>query len=190
MSSRTKFSAPCSEELQSLALKLKGHSNSQRVWNEVLTAREREQSDWSEFSKQHCADAFQHLRRVSQARALVELGHDLELLTSQRYQRLLAEIGEADRTSSDVPRWDRDRCELMLRGQIVRTLRSRSVARNLALILDTFEELKWPARIDDPLPGGANPQRLRESIRSLNSSLRGLRFRADGTGEGIIWELA
>jgi hypothetical protein len=55
-------------------------------------------------------------------------------------------------------------------------------------IIDAFQELDWPERIDDPLPNGQNSQRLNETIHSLNERLRFIRFRADGTGCGILWE--
>ncbi len=61
------------------------------------------------------------------------------------------------------------------------------------LILRVFEELGWPWRIDDPLPrnGRRNPkQRLHDAIKRLNRRhlARGIRFRGDGSGTGVIWE--
>ncbi len=56
-----------------------------------------------------------------------------------------------------------------------------------------FQEEGWPVRIDDPLPpvSESEPkQRLRETIRSLNRNQkeRLVRFKGDGTGEGVLWE--
>ena len=70
----------------------------------------------------------------------------------------------------------------------VRRLRGMKVAKNVARILDAFEEEGWPDRIDDPLPGGRKPPRLRGAVATLNRGLSAIKFRADGTGEGILWE--
>lgn len=85
----------------------------------------------------------------------------------------------------EKPVWNKDTCVLTYRGKTIRRVRGRSVASNVPRILDAFEEDGWPERIDDPLPDGKNPQRLRETIRSLNEGLKDIRFFADGSGEGI-----
>jgi hypothetical protein len=70
----------------------------------------------------------------------------------------------------------------------------RLPALNQELILAAFEEEAWPPHIDDPLPNalGQDPkQRLHDTIKRLNRHQvnRLIRFRSDGTGSGIIWEL-
>jgi len=62
------------------------------------------------------------------------------------------------------------------------------------MILTTFEEEKWPPKVDDPLPPHAEidaKQRLHDTIKSLNRGQKRklIRFRGDGTGQGIRWEL-
>jgi hypothetical protein len=66
--------------------------------------------------------------------------------------------------------------------------------KNVARLLDAFEEMGWPKSIDDPLPGpprGAKgvdpPERLQEAVKRLNDGLSHLRFRTQG-GTKIIWE--
>jgi hypothetical protein len=63
------------------------------------------------------------------------------------------------------------------------------VAKNVVKILDAFQEDGWPKRIDDPLQPSKDQQRLHEAIKRLNDNLDILRFRADGTGQGILWEI-
>lgn len=63
-------------------------------------------------------------------------------------------------------------------------------ATSIVAILDAFEEERWPDQIDDPLPGGSDPQRLREAIRTLNEGLTLIRFRGDGSGQRVVWEAA
>jgi hypothetical protein len=59
--------------------------------------------------------------------------------------------------------------------------------------LSAFQEDGWPHRIDDPLPplDDIEPKcRLHDSIKRLNRHHkdRVIRFRGDGTGEGVCWE--
>jgi hypothetical protein len=60
-------------------------------------------------------------------------------------------------------------------------------------ILAAFQEEKWTARIDDPLPPVPeqdSKRRLSDTITCLNRNQKHqlIRFHGDGTGEGIIWE--
>ena len=61
------------------------------------------------------------------------------------------------------------------------------LAPNQAMILSTFEEEGWPNRIDDPL----TPGRLRQTLKDLQKKFKNapITFRADGTGEGILWTI-
>lgn len=89
------------------------------------------------------------------------------------------------------PRWDKDRRELWLGDALVKAF--RVPAPNQEAVLAAFEELGWPARIDDPLPnrGADGDIRLRETIKALNKSQGpgAIQFRADGTGQGLVWEV-
>lgn len=130
-------------------------------------------------------------RHVSRSRAVAELAFEYGLLNEAGFRRLLLGLGEVEHAHSD-PRltWKRDTGELRLNGHLVRRVEYPSRASNLVTVLDSFEELGWPDRIDDPLPHGSDKQRLRETVRSLNQGLSEIRFRADGTGTGIVRETA
>lgn len=98
---------------------------------------------------------------------------------------------ETDEPDSLVPRWDSDLREFQYGGSIVK--RFRTPSPNQETILAAFEEEGWPTRIDDPLPGAPEidpKQRLHDTIKSLNRNQldRRVRFRGDGTGEGVRWE--
>jgi hypothetical protein len=89
------------------------------------------------------------------------------------------------------PRWDCDLREIRFAGQLVKQFKLPSP--NQEAILMTFEEEGWKCRIDDPLPPHPQcdpKQRLHDTIRSLNRNQKAklLRFKGDGTGEGILWE--
>ena len=93
------------------------------------------------------------------------------------------------RHPGDRPIWDRERGELTYRGTVIKRVRSVSVAKNVVRVLDAFQEDGWRDRIDDPLDPSKDQQRLHETIKRLNDNLEIIRFRADGTGQGIRWEL-
>ncbi|WP_037253941.1 hypothetical protein [Rhodopirellula sp. UBA1907] len=90
------------------------------------------------------------------------------------------------------PTWDPDRHELTFQGKLVK--RFRWPATNQEVVLSAFQEEAWPSRIDDPLPGADDlepKRRLSDTIKCLNRNQQYslLRFRGDGTGEGIIWDV-
>ncbi|WDQ16644.1 hypothetical protein [Rhodopirellula sp. P2] len=90
------------------------------------------------------------------------------------------------------PSWDPERHELTFQGKLVK--RFRWPATNQEVVLSAFQEESWPLRIDDPLPGADDlepKRRLSDTIKCLNRNQQYslLRFRGDGTGEGIIWDI-
>jgi hypothetical protein len=87
-------------------------------------------------------------------------------------------------TSADPPIWDKDKRELRLDGKVVKSY--RKAAQNQTLILASFEELNWPARIDSPFRA-ADFETKSSTIKALNEAIPQLRFWADGA-HGIRWE--
>ena len=99
--------------------------------------------------------------------------------------------GGEDVNSEVMPKWDAERHQLFLGSTLVKEFKLPSP--NQGTILMAFEEERWPARIDDPLPPSPNVDskaRLRYTIKSLNKNQKKkvIRFMGDGTGEGIRWE--
>ena len=89
------------------------------------------------------------------------------------------------------PRWDHQRRQLRLGSRLVKEFKLPS--RNQETVLMAFEEDGWPPRIDDPLPpvSHVDPRRrLHDTIKALNRKQKHglIRFRGDGSGEGIRWE--
>jgi hypothetical protein len=90
------------------------------------------------------------------------------------------------------PTWDHDLRELRVGELVIK--RFRQPAWNQVSVLASFQELRWPRRIDDPLTGdsGIEPKRrLRDTVFALNRShvtAKVLVFEADGTGTGVIWK--
>jgi hypothetical protein len=96
------------------------------------------------------------------------------------------------KTSLDpvTPKWNRDTGELSFRGKVVRSFRKPGHAKYPCLILTSFEEQGWPSKIDDPLPRDTGGRRLLETLATLRKGLSEITFRGDGSGKGIIWEVA
>jgi len=90
------------------------------------------------------------------------------------------------------PRWNKTTRELWLGDILIKRLEKPCPLQEL--ILDAFQEEHWRAAIDDPLSPRAgldSKQRLRDAIRRLNCCQinKLLRFRSNGKGTGIRWEL-
>ena len=92
------------------------------------------------------------------------------------------------------PIWNPARRELWLGDFLIKRYRQRP--GNQERILAVFQEEGWPEKVDDPLPfvrGIDAKKRLRDTVRTLNAShvtKNILRFEMDGTGQGVLWQLA
>jgi hypothetical protein len=98
----------------------------------------------------------------------------------------------ATQSAAVTPHWDPATHVLRIGGRVVKQYRVPSSTQEV--ILAAFQEEGWPPQIDDPLPpihDGCPKDRLRDTIRHLNSNQKNhlIRFRGDGTGQGILWEL-
>lgn len=77
-------------------------------------------------------------------------------------------------------------------GAIIKRIDQR--AESLRAILRAFERQGWPAWIANPIKPDHDKddrQRLADAVRRLNDKhkKRLIRFRRDGRGTGVIWEL-
>lgn len=98
----------------------------------------------------------------------------------------------ATRHAALIPHWDVATRVLRVGRHVVKQFRVPSSAQEA--ILAAFQEEGWPPHLDDPLPpvrDGCPKDRLRDAIRHVNANQKNrlLRFRGDGTGQGILWEL-
>ena len=85
---------------------------------------------------------------------------------------------------SPIPQWRHG--VLTFDGIEVRKIVAKK-AENVAAILNKFEKLGWPKQIT--LPAEFNGDVLHQSLNSLNKGLKLMRFRADGSGTGVFWEI-
>lgn len=136
-----------------------------------------------------------HNLAFSQKACFVITATGLAFLTSKVADRIGHHFSEYDAPTSnrvDTPFWDREGRILRVDKQIVKAYRVPSP--NQEAILAAFQEEDWPRFVHDPLPPVAKlhpKQRLRETIRSLNTNQQNnrIRFQGDGTGERIGWRL-
>ncbi|MEX2113734.1 MAG: hypothetical protein WD845_11145 [Pirellulales bacterium] len=102
----------------------------------------------------------------------------------------LCQLATADELT-ERPKWDEQRRQLRVGRVLVKEFKLPSP--NQETVLMAFEEEGWPPRIDDPLPPVAQldpRRRLHDTIKALNRKQKRdlIRFRGDGSGEGIRWE--
>ena len=178
-------------EFQRLHGLIEAPGTAMRLWERVLTPDERQSLGGdirAAFEPRGVVATWMKVRGGELPRALVDLAFEMEIISDQKRKWLLREIGEEPFIAQEpqIPIWNRDLGELCFNGSVVRKVRI-GVAPNIGRILDAFQEESWPRHISDPLPHGVNPQRLRETVRTLNERLKAIVFHTDGTGEGVTW---
>ena len=148
------------EELEKAYRRVQNLTAAQRLWERVLNEKERRKCGGS-LAAAWTADMgltvgmYCTARGTTADRGLVEVAHALGFLNDRLRDDLLDALGEqsAER-DPEKPHWDKQARELRFRGVVVRKVPKPASAKNVVRILDEFEDLGWPTRIDDPLNGG------------------------------------
>lgn len=197
------------DQIESLARKVQHHQSAEKLWDDLLTEEEKIRlcngespattgEIWSRqlitaYSNGQTLGIWIAARGGDRLRAIIDVGYHLGFLTQPMHEAYLRKCGylpdsNLEKASSvfETPSWNGAN-ELTFRGLVIRRVRNRGQAVNVATVLDAFQEQSWPARIDDPLPDGRDQQRLHATVRSLNKGLTGIVFSADGSGEGYQW---
>ena len=100
---------------------------------------------------------------------------------------------DANFSATVTPHWDHQRHILSVGNRMVKQFRVPSP--NQEAVLHAFQREDWPPCIADPLPPVSPPQhakvRLHDTIKCLNARQKNrlVRFRGDGQGMGVLWEL-
>jgi hypothetical protein len=121
--------------------------------------------------------------------------HQLILVHSERLPAFRAGgrgTGTAERCA--FPSWRVEERELWLGAQLLKHF--RQPAPHQTMLLDVFQEENWSVHVEDPLPRALDEseedakRRLHETLKNLNRTLppHTIRFRGDGTGQGVWWE--
>ncbi len=103
---------------------------------------------------------------------------------------LLGSAGRSHQISKPI--WDRDRRELRFGDTVVK--RFKWPAENQELVLNAFQDLGWPIRVENPLaahPSICPKRRLHDTLKCLNRKQVNelIKFRGDGTGLGVLLEI-
>jgi hypothetical protein len=77
--------------------------------------------------------------------------------------------------------------ELRFGDAVVRKVTKLKEACRIVPILDAFQAAGWPETIEDPNSAVLDPMTRYYAIASLNSGIKKIHFRADGTGARIAW---
>lgn len=182
------------EELQRLRTAVEVGEATRRFWERVLTPEDQRLlgSFDAAFKTGGTIAVWSSLRGTTAERAIVDVALSLNLTDATTANWLLRELGESpieapNPSNDEAPSWGKESRELRYRGRVIRRILRPNQARNIVLLLDEFQKAGWPLRIDDPLPDGPDPERLRKTIGTLNTGLDVIVFYADGTGQGIGW---
>ena len=186
---RTRSSADAIKQLRELATWLRIERIAQRVWSKVLSAADRECLG-EDYDLSKLIQGYAQLRGCSLERSAVDLAFEGRVIGAAQHRCLRRDIGEPIEEINDQPRpiWNSDTGELIYRNKVVRKVSRKG--SEIRKILDAFHEQRWPLRIDNPLPGGRNSKRLRDTLESLRYKLRNLTFEADGSASGVLWRIA
>ena len=82
------------------------------------------------------------------------------------------------------PRWDEANRQFFINGVVVKTYKHKAV--NQTAVLAALQESGWARRVLLPFHKVKTSQTLKELNRLAPDKMR---FRGDGTGEGLTWEL-
>jgi hypothetical protein len=189
-SSGHEVSEQTARELRLLLLTANMESTGRRYWYQLLGDDDRKLLG-GQFAAAFCKHGraiglYRELSpRVSFERAMLEVLHELGLLPSPRFRRLVLAIGEQPDQPAEVgtrPRWDAETMTLSYRGEIVRKVSGR--ASNMLPILNAFERLAWPGRIAISDVKGLAPHKFHQTVFDLN---RGLKLIVFENNAGIMW---
>jgi hypothetical protein len=131
-------------------------------------------------------DAFCRPRSAVSFETINQLARTLDSRIQEGLLRIALEptrIGSGQQR--EKPSWRKSVLELHAEGRLVRDVARQ--AKHMIKILDTFEEERWPRKIDDPLPKGPHVPRLQDAVHQLNKGQTTIRF---GThkGRSVTWK--
>ena len=183
------------DELEKAYHRIQNLTAARRLWDRVFTEKERRKCGGT-LAAAWTADTgltvgmYCTARDTTADRALVEVAHAPGFVNDRMGSDLLDALGEqpAER-DPEKPHWDKQARELRFRGVVVRRLPKPASSKNVVGILDEFEDLGWPTRIDDPLTRGGKDDRRRRAVETLNGRMLSdmIRFACDSDGTGFLW---
>lgn len=171
------------------------------LWNKYLTPTERARFESENSGKSRCRSVvglYARAKGISFVHATIELNHlycclsdidyyylcrELFHFTGERIGPFLIKCADFDRFN-----WDYDTGILKLDGKQIRKVKNPLNSENICRILDVFQEEDWPEKIYNPFPGVPDPEKLKDTLKSLNTGLSAIRFRTAQKGRIIFRE--
>ena len=172
--------------VQELYLRVTPYVSAKRVWDWLFTEEERQRLG-NDIVKWYVhpstvISTWIKLRGGSQVRAVLDIAHELNLLTHAEYRSLLRE-NEEQAAPTPHPSWDKDAGELRFRGGIIRKVKG-SVAKRVVEILDCFQIDGWQTSIWNPFPPDYS---VTDAVHSLNAGLTKIKFHVGANQQSIYW---
>jgi hypothetical protein len=180
-------------QMRSLHARLSSQQIARQIRDRLLTDAERDSVLDNPQTLADMPQIWGRLRGMSLEGAVLDLALRMSILTPGDHQNLREALGLVEAPAGGpvpVPVWDDAAHELRFLDRTIKRIHRPRRSVDMIAILSAFQEEGWRSRIDDPLRNGRDPGRLRDTVRRLNRDLELIRFRADGTGEGIRWTLA
>lgn len=192
-SRRSKLGKKAMEELQLLQSRIQLDSTAELVWTRLLTKEEKALfgNSFKRAWRKHRSTLgiATHVWKCSQSKALLRIAREFGTLSDATLRWLAKELGEPRETKlsptpDSKPQWKRTRGRLYWNGEEIRFIRSISRAVNIVKVLDAFESGDWPDSVENP-PEHLVAEDLRETVRSLNSGMKHIRF--ETAGMAVRW---
>ena len=171
-----------------LIARVKPFMSARRLWERVLSEDDKLQLGWdlhASYERLGTVRMWMETHHVSFTRAVVEVAREIGFLDEPTYRWLSRKIGD-EPPQPGKPFWDISTGELRLGKKVIRRLRVMHNPSNIQQILDEFQLLLWPSRIDNPLD--SDPEKLHQTLRSLNQGLKKIRFHAQESANAVTWE--
>jgi hypothetical protein len=160
------------------------------LWSMVQSAPELNSGERATFYRRLIGenrDAFRLPSSVVGFRTINELARTLDTRIQDGLQRIALEPTQTGSGQQrEKPSWREDLLELYVGDRRVRRVAKQ--AHSLIVILNRFEKEGWPTTIANPLNTSSDPERLKFAVKSLNKSLKQIRFGSNGNGQGITWD--
>lgn len=186
------MSANAQELMKTTFMRINTSASIARIWQALLTEPQRRSLgvDCQAAYTAHgdAAGMWSKLHRgCSRPRAIIELGKRLNFLDDLAYHWLLREIGETHgHRDGNWPEWNPNRGQLLFGGKVIRNVRLMKKPSSAQLILDGFQAAGWPDSIDRP----TGVKDLSDTLRTLNSGLKRIKFHAQAGSTAISWARA
>lgn len=203
--SATQAAGNCSPREEKVAKKLRelysaldGLALKEDVWNRLLTDEERTRWDSMNSAIEKCHNAtvlYAEAKGISLEASVIEIWRNYNLPDID-YNWLCRELfhftGERlgplslDSSTCDQFMWNSEIGILRYQGKQIRKVKTSNDSRNIRRVLDVFQEDGWPEQVGNPFPGNPDKEQIKDTLKSLNSGLSVIRFKAAESGSIIF----